>query len=218
MGTKGRFSSWALRKLAFALLLGGLGLAGVGLWLFLHDPADFAQQRQAAVRALTGEASRLRAAAADVDARMAVTRTEIAARQERAAQAGKVASDLEAFSGGLNRLTTSSVQLRENDERLARMRQMEVDSHKRVGELEQNLVRTQWEKDGMEIALERTQQQLATAAASRSEVVHYAREAWTFGGKAVLAAVAVVMIGPLFWRRRRAKLGDAAVRDAGRDR
>lgn len=203
MGAIDRVFFWLLRKLAWALLLGALGVIGVGLGLFLADQGDFDLRRLEAVRTLTGETARLKTALVGVAARMAGTRVEVAAQQERAAQAAKVAGELDALSSGLNRLTTASVQLRENDERRGRMRQMEADSRKRVGELEQGLVRAQWEKDGMEIALGRTQQQLAGATAGTSVVRHYAREAWTSGGKTIMAVVALVMIGPALWRRRR---------------
>jgi hypothetical protein len=205
MGASGRFFSWLLRKLALALLLVVLGVTGVGLGLFLADKGDFDLRRQETVRALTGDIAGLGTDLAAVGTRLDVARTELAAQRERAAQAAKVAIELEALSSGFNRVTTSSEQLRENEERRERMRQMVADSGKRAAELVQGLTRTQWEKDGLEIAMARKQEQLATATATSSAALHYAREAWAAGGKFVLAGVALVMLGPALWRRRRGR-------------
>src|SRR4051812_22330307 len=130
MGTLSRFISWLTHKLIFALALGVLGLAGFGFWTYFRDQVDFDFRRLEIVRALTGETTKLRAALADVDARMAAMRTEVGAQQDRAAQAARVVRELDAQTSGLNRLTTDGAQLRENDERLARMRQMQADALK----------------------------------------------------------------------------------------
>ena len=196
MGTLGRIVSWFTRQLTFALALGVLGLAACGLWVYFRDQVDFDVRRLEIVRALTGETTKLRAALADVEARMAGMRTEIGAQQERAAQAGKVARELEGQTSGLNRLTTDSAQLRENDERLARMRQMQADSVKRTTELQEALKRTQWEKDGLEIALGRMELQLKKAEENKSKVLHYVREAWAQHGPKVILVAALYFLGP----------------------
>jgi len=196
MGTIGRFFSWLLQKLTFAVVLAVLGVAGLGLWIFLRDQVDFDVRRLEIVRALTGETAKLKAALSDVDARMAKMRTDIAALQERAAQAGKVVRELDRVSGGLNRLTTDSAQLRENDARIERMKDMESAALHQVAELEQALKRTQWEKDGLEIALGRMQVQIKAAEESKSKVLHYAREAWAKYGNHVLLVIGLYFLGP----------------------
>lgn len=196
MGTLGRFISWLTHKLIFAAALAVIGLTGFSFWVYFRDQVDFDLSRLEIIRALTGETAKLKAALADVDGRMASMRTEISAQQDRAAQAGRVARELDASTSGLNRLTTDGVQLKENDERLARMRQMESDSLKRVTELQESLKRTQWEKDGLEIALGRMQLQLKSAEENKSKVVHYVREAWAKHGRYVLLIVGFYFLGP----------------------
>src|SRR5882757_1409721 len=102
MGALGRFFSWLVQKLTFALVLAGLGVAGLGLWIFLRDQVDFDVRRLEIVRALTGETTKLKAALSDVEARMAAMRTEIGTQQERAAQADKVAREVDKMTGGFN--------------------------------------------------------------------------------------------------------------------
>lgn len=196
MGTFGRIVSWLTRQLTLALALGVLGLAAFGFWVYFRDQVDFDFRRLELVRALTGESAKLRAALGDVEARIATMRTEVGAQQDRAAQAGKVARELESQTNGLNRLTTDSAQLRENDERLARMRQMQADSLKRVTELHEALKRAQWEKDGLEIALGRMEIQLRKAEANKSKIVHYVREAWAMHGPKIILIAALYFLGP----------------------
>ncbi|HEY4248515.1 MAG TPA: hypothetical protein VGM64_16950 [Lacunisphaera sp.] len=192
--------SWPLRKLAYAAVLAVLGLTGAGLWIFLHDGSDFETSHRNAVKKIAVENATLKAALVDSDARLAKTRTEIAARQLRADQAAKVAQNLDDLSGGLNQITTSSAQLKENDERIARMKQMEADSRKRAADLDQELIRIQWEKDGIEIAMERNRAQAATVATDESPLMYFARRAWADYGKAVLVGVVVLMFLPPLWR------------------
>ena len=192
--------SWPLRKLAYAALLAVLGLTGAGLWIFLHDGSDFEASHRNAIKKIETDDATLKAALADSEARLTKTRTEVAASQLRADQAAKVAHNLDDLSGGLNRITTNSAQLKENDERLARMKQMEADSRKRAAELDQGLIRIQWEKDGIEIALQRNRAQAAAVASEESPFLYFVRRAWIDYGKAVLVGVVVVMLLPPLWR------------------
>ncbi|MBI2515341.1 MAG: hypothetical protein HYV95_00340 [Opitutae bacterium] len=191
-----RFLSWLLQKLTFAVLLAGLGLTAFGLWVFLRDNLDFDLRRSELVRALTGESRRIDAAMADVEARMTAMRTEYAALEERAKQAARVAHEVESQSGGLSRLTGDGAQLRENDERLARLRQMESDAKTRLTELHEQLTRAQWEKDGLGIAQGRMKAQLKQAEEQKSRILHYAREAWDKYGWHVLVLVGLYFLGP----------------------
>lgn len=190
------FLSWLSRHLLVGAVLAAAALAGLGFWVYLRDQVDFDLRRLEIIRALTGETAKLRAALADVEARMAGMRTEITAQQDRAGQAARVARELEALNGGLSRLTTPSDQYRENTERLARMRQMEADSLKRVADLQESLKRTQWEKDGLEIALGRMQIQLKSVEENKSKVLHYLREAWARHGPYVLLVLGLYFLGP----------------------
>lgn len=191
-----RFLSWLLQKLAVAVLLAGLGVTGFGLWVFLRDNLDFDLRRNELVRALTGESRRIEAALADVEARMAGLRTESAALEERARQAARIAREVDAQSSGLSRLTGDGAQLRQNDERLARLRQMETEARTRLAALQEQLTRAQWEKDGLGIAQGRMQTQLKRAEEQKSQVLHYAREAWSNHGWQVLALVGLYFLGP----------------------
>jgi chromosome segregation ATPase len=200
MGGLTRIFSWALRKLAFGALLAALGMIGASLWVFLHEAGDFDTQQREAVHVLSGAKSKIDATLADADRRAAELQTRIAARQWRADQAARVARELDDLSGTLDWFTVSSDQLKENSRRLARMKEMEADSLTRILDLRQGLVHIQVERDGMEIALARTQAQLKTATEETSPGLHYVRAAWEAYGRWVLLGVVLVMLAPALWR------------------
>ena len=200
MGNNKSLLMWPLRKLAYAALLAALGLTGAGLWIFLHEGNTFEASHRNAAKKLATENATLKMALGDADNRMASTRTRIAAINLRADQAAKVAQSLDDLSGGLNRITTASDQLKENDARLARMKQMEADSRKRAADFDQELIHIQWEKDGIEIAMERNRTEAATVATEESPLLFYARHAWNDYGTAVLIGVVVLMLAPSLWR------------------
>lgn len=196
MGALIRFLSWLLRKLTFGVVLVAAGVVGFGLWLYLRDHVDFDQRQQEVVRALTGQRSQLKTALSDVEARTASLRADIAGQEQRAAQAARVAAELADLNSGFNRLGTSAEQLRLNEERLVRMREMEAEARARAAELQQTLMRGQWEKDGLEIALGRLEVQIRAAEEQRSRVIDFVRESWTRYGLYVVTAALVWLIGP----------------------
>lgn len=226
MGALARFVSWCLQKLTFGLLLLGLGLAGFGLWLYLRDNVDFDLRRQDLVRALTGEIGKLREALKDVQVRMDGMTVDVARNEQRAAEAARLAGELEALNSGLNRLTTSGEQVKLNEERLARLRQTEKEARAQVAALREALKRTQWEKDGLQIALGKLEVQLEAAERQKSKVMHYAQTAWERFGRQVLIVVAIwflapplgrmvayFMVAPFISSRAPVRLGDPARAD-----
>ncbi len=207
-----RLFSWLLKKLLLAAVLSGAALAALGWWLFRAEGGGtFEQRQQHARRTLQAEVAKNRDALAAVEAKIALQPSVIAAQELRARQAAKVAQELDELGSGLNRLTTDGAQLRENEARQARLKQMDADATKRVGELKQEFVRLQWEKDGLEIARERLQGQLRVAEANQSPAGHYALAAWDRFGDFVLWGVALVVFGPtvvrFFFSRRPADVG-----------
>lgn len=196
MGALARFVSWCVQKLTFGLLLLVLGLTGFGLWLYLRDNVDFDLRRQDLIRALTGETGKLREALKDVQVRMDGMTVDVARNEQRAAEAARLATELDTLNSGFARLGTSSEQVKLNDERLARLRQTEKEARDQVAALRERLRRTQWEKDGLQIALGKLEVQLQAAERQKSRVLHYAHAAWDRFGKHVLIVIAIWFLGP----------------------
>jgi hypothetical protein len=191
-----RILSWCLRKLTFGVVLVIAGVVGFGAWIYLRDDFTIEQRRIELVRALNGQRGQMKAALADVEARMAAQRDEVAAQERRAREAARLIVELTDLNSGLNRLSASAEQVRLNEQRLARLRETEAEARLKVADLRQALTRAQWEQEGLTLALGRLEQQIATAEAQKSRMIDFLREAWSRHGALVLIVVAIWMLGP----------------------
>ena len=196
MGALAKFVSWGLRKLTFGFLLAVAGLAALGLWLYVREHVDFEQVRLETVRHLTGQTARIRAALHDVEVRTDGMKADLGRQEDRGREATRLREDLERENSGLSRLTTSGDQIRLNEERMARLRQIEAETKARAGELRDLITRAQWEQDGLRVALGKTETQLRAAEAQTSQAMHYARQAWERYGRHVLLVVLIWFLGP----------------------
>lgn len=200
MGSLAKFLSWCVRKLTFGFALAFMGLAGFGLWLYVRDNVDFDQWRQDVIRQLTGETGRIREALRDVEVRLDGMRVERDRQLAKAKEAARLRADLESENSGLRRLTNSAEQVKLNDERLARLAALEREASDQATKLTELITRGGWERDGLKVALGRTEAQLQKAEAQKSRLAHYARAAWERYGRWVVASVLLYFLGPPVWR------------------
>ena len=196
MSMFGQFFSWLLKRLLRALLVAGLGLTALAWWQQQKDGADFAQARETELQKLGREVSKLQADLTAVQQRITAGLATVAAEELRARQAAKIAKELDELNSGLSRLTTDGAQVKENDERLARLKQMEADADSHAADTRQALTRDQWAKDGAELALTQAQEKYSAMQKDDSAPLHYLRLAWERYGQLVLAAVGVIFFGP----------------------
>lgn len=196
MGAVAKFFSWVLRKLTFGVVLAAAGLAGFGLWLYVRENVDLEQLRQETVRELTGRTAQTRTAWEDVKVRLDGIRVEAARWRDREAEAARLRAGLEAETGALARLSTPAEQVKLNEERLARLRQIETEARDAQARLAEQITRAEWERDGLQVALGRLDGQLREAEARKSELAHYARLTWERYGRYVVAAVLLWFLGP----------------------
>lgn len=196
MGTIVRILSWILQKLTFGFLLMVIGILGFGLWLYLRDNVNFDRARQETLRTLSGEARQIKAALGDVELRLVAMNADLAHWEKRASEAARLTEELEAQNRGLNRLTTSADQQKLNEARLVRLRTMENQARAGAEEIRTKITRTQWERDGLQIALGRSADQLRLAEQQQSKILHYARSAWASYGLQVSIGVVIWFLGP----------------------
>lgn len=196
MGFLARILSWLVRQLTFGVLLVAAGVLGFGAWIYLRDDIQFEQRRLELARALNGQRGQMQAALADTEARLATLRADIAAQELRAREAARLVTELTGLNSGLNRLTTPAEQIRQNEERLARLRATEAEARQRIADWQQTLARAQWEKEGLVNALGRLESQLATVEAQKSRAVDFVREAWERFGWYVVLGAAIALLGP----------------------
>lgn len=200
MGALGKFISWLLQKLTLSVAVLIVGVAGFALWIFLREHVDLDLRRQELVRTINGDNRRIRAALDGVELRIAEMQASLVRHEQRAREAARVAAEIAALGGGLNRLSTSADQARRNAERLAGLREIEAAARREAAEQREALTRAEWEREGLTIALGRLDGQLREAEKQKSQVVHYAREAWSRYGAYVAITVAVWLVAPTLGR------------------
>lgn len=196
MGTLGRFLSWLLRQLTFGVVLVAAGVIGFGLWMYLRDDLRFEQRRMDLARLLTGQKTQMRAALADAELRLGRIRGAIGEQERRAAEAARIARELQDLNGGLTRLGRPADEVRQVEERLVRLRATEAEARQRAAELQGELARTQWEHEGLTQALGRLEFQLVEVEAGKSRSLEFVREVWSRYGGVVLLGVSLWLLGP----------------------
>jgi hypothetical protein len=80
---------------------------------------------------------------------------------------------------------------------------MKTEATARAAELRTTIIRTAWERDGVEIDLERVNRHLAAVERDRSKTLHYLALAWQRSRWYVIIALAAWFLAPTLWRRRR---------------
>jgi septal ring factor EnvC (AmiA/AmiB activator) len=196
-----------MQKAGVAALLVAVGLGAYAFWFAARDPVDYDQRRSESLRLLTGEQQHLRAALDDVKQRIASLETALAAQQERLHTSDRAIAALRAgdiwWRTAWDRLFGNADQVRTKEECLARFEKMKADATARAAELRPNIIRASWERDGMEIDLERVNRHLAAVERNRSKTLHYLSLAWQRSRWYVIAALALWFLAPTLWRRRR---------------
>ncbi len=191
-----RLAKWLVQKLAAGVLIVVLGLAAYGLWLFLRDNVDFDAVRRQFLSELNGERQHTRAALDDTNKRMAAMQAGLAQQQGRAQMAGRAIHELEQMRSMWASLFGDREQQQTYSVQLEHMEQVKHAADERAVELQQELVRAQWEKDGLEIALGKLDKRISLAEANQSRVVHYLLLAWDKTKWYVAAALGLYFLGP----------------------
>jgi chromosome segregation ATPase len=198
---------WLVHKAGVAVLFVGVGLGAYAIWLAARDSADFDLRQSESRRLLTGEQQHLQAELATVKQRLANLETALAAQEERVHTADRVIASVRSDDSWWRtvweRLFGDADQVCSKEERLARLENMKRDAAARAAELRTTIIRTSWERDGVEIDLERLSRHLAAVERDRSKTLHYLALAWQRSRWYVIAVLALWFFVPrLRWRRR----------------
>jgi hypothetical protein len=208
------FNSWWAGGIGGAVLLAAAWVGGQAVWLAAHDPVDFDAHRREGLEKLAAEQDRAQAALAAVQSRLAHLEAELATEEERRRTAARAIASLRAgdhwWSSAWDKLFGDSTQVRTREERLARLEQTNAEAAARIAELRPAVTRATWERDGVEIALERVNRSLAAVERDRSKTLHYLSLAWRRSRWYVIAALAAGLGVPVWWRLRRQSRGSTS--------
>jgi hypothetical protein len=194
-----KFARWLLTKFGAAALIVLLGLAAFGLWLFLRDNLGVDGRRGEELQRLGVERQRLVAAKAAVEERIVKFKAEAAVQQHRLEQAAKVMAALRELESWWDRLFGNRAQQSANAEQVKRLQEIQAESKSRLSDLKAKITQTNWEKDGVEIALQRVEGEIRRVEETQSVVVHYWHRAWVQARWYVFGALAAYFLGPTVW-------------------
>lgn len=194
-----KFARWLLTKFGAAALIVVLGLAALGLWLFLRDNLGVDVRRGEELQRLALERNRLVAAKGEVERRIASFKAEAVGQQQRLDQAKKVMATLQALESWWDRLFGNRAQQGANADQVKRMEQIKAESTSLLLELRGRITQATWEKDGVEIALQRTEAEIKRVENTKSVVEHYWHRAWVQARWYIAGALAAYFFGPTLW-------------------
>lgn len=178
MGLILSFFRWLAAKFAVALLLVVLGLGAGAAWLHLREGMDLEDWRRDALRLVGGQRDQTKAARADVVARMDRLAGEIAAEKARDKLAEGAIEKLRELESLWDRLIGNPEQQKENARQIERLTERRHAIARHVAELQRDLTRATWERDGLDLALGKLEERLAEIEARRSRVLTYLERLW----------------------------------------
>jgi hypothetical protein len=195
-----RLATWALQKLAVAAAIVVLALAAYGGWLYLQEEGLLERQRLERLKQAVADRDKLRATQAAVEQRIATLKQELEAQRARAQKAGEIVAKLRQLESWWDRLFGDREQQATNVERMQRLEAMRSEAQAKLSELQGLVVKSGWEKDGVDVALVRAEAEVARLEAGQSQARRYVAEAWESTKWFVAAALTSYLLGPTIWK------------------
>lgn len=197
-----KFLGWILVRSLAGALLALLLLAALGLWRFNRDPGDFAVRRSQRVADLKSQEKQVQASLDKVAKQREETSAEIDAEDARASQAERVIATLKDLASTWDRYVGNPAQQKANDEQIARMETLRDAARKKQADLKQERTRLIWERDGLEIALQKVQDQISAIDEQQSALGYYLSDTWDRAQVWYLGFVVVLFFGLLMFAPR----------------
>jgi hypothetical protein len=126
-------------------------------------------------------------------------RAEIEAQQARVKQAEKVVASLRELESWWDRWFGNRGQQSANAEQVRKMEELKLAATGKWAELQRTVTQVVWEKEGLELALRRTHDEIGHLEATRSRTRHYAVLAWERTKWFIGLALAGYFLGPTLW-------------------
>jgi hypothetical protein len=192
-----RLAKRLAQKLAVSLLIVGLVLAAGGLWVSWRDRVNFSAAKPQFVAGLKNDRQHTAAALDDVNKRMTEMQAELAQQQAREQMEDKAIAGLRELRSWWDSWFGDREQQRVYADQLTRDEQLKHDTEAREIELVQELRRTKWEKDGIEIELGQLDRRIHAAETNQSRFVTYLVLAWDKTKWYAVAALGLYFFGAI---------------------
>lgn len=195
-----RFVTWLAEKFAGLATILALGVIAAALWLFLQDKMDYEVHREGLLKAARGERLQLLAAKDAAENRILSLQKEAVAARQRELDATHVLERLEELDGGWSAWFRDRSERESLSLRKSRVDAIRKEAAAKAEQLQKEAVIEGYKRDGILIALEKTERRLATYERARSGLIYYLEAAWQRVQWQVLAIVGLWLLGPPLFR------------------
>jgi hypothetical protein len=189
------------QKLAVSLIIVALVLAAGGLWVFWRDRVNLSAAKPQFIAGLKSNRQQTAAALDDVNRHRAEMQAELAQQQSREQMTDKAIAGVRKLQSWWDGWFGDREKQRVYAGQLARDEQLKHDAEAREVELVQELRRTRWEKDGLEIELSQLDRRIHAAETNQSRFVGYLVLAWDKVKWYAVAALGLYLLGPALGKR-----------------
>lgn len=191
----------AAEKAVIVALVAALLLAGAAAYFFANDAQSLGTEAR-----WRAELTRLDEQKDETQRQIEALEIEIPPEKERVVRSENVVKQLRQLKSTWGWLGVNRAQERANAERLEKMEAFHADAVAKLTELQQELRRLRWARDGYEIERDRLAAKLAAEEARKASLGHLWSRVWQRMRGWLLLGAAVYLIGlvvmPVWWRRR----------------
>ncbi len=197
-----KFLGWLLIRVLAGALLVLLLLGALSYWRYRHDGGDFVRQRSARLADLKSQEQQVQASLEKVRKQREETSAEIDAEDARASQADRVIATLRDLASTWDRYVGNPAQQKANDEQMKRMEVLRDAARKKQADLKQDRTRLIWERDGLEISLQKVQDQLGSIDQEQSALMFYLADTWDRAGNGCIGFLIILFFVLLMFAPR----------------
>ncbi|HWL16661.1 MAG TPA: hypothetical protein VNR00_13720 [Opitutus sp.] len=186
--------------------IAALTLAALGLYFFINDESDLNREPR-----LRRELAQLDAELAAVQQRIDQLEVDLVPAKSRVVQADKVIAQREQIKNTWSWFTGNREQQKANEEQLERMQAFRADAAAKLSDVQQELRRVRWERDGRQIERDRVTDALREEEARQATFSYYLQRAWLRSRSWIFLGAAAYLFVPVLlpaafkrWREGRA--------------
>lgn len=190
---------WLTRRLAGVAVAALAAAAIYGAWLFVRQEALQEWDRRSRLQSAITDRGKIERAREALAARTNELGAETKAQEARLREATRTVAELRDREGWWGRWFGDSTGRAENAKRIARADASREEAAGRLAASRRALEQAGWEREGLEAAWSRVNDEIAFLERGRSWFVRWIAAAWDKAKGYVIGGLAVVLLGPITW-------------------
>lgn len=190
---------WLARRLAGVAVAALTAGAIYGAWLFVRQEALQEWERRGRLESAIADREKIGRAREALARRVTELGAEATAQETRAREASRTVAEIRDREGWWGRWFGERQERAANAERIARSEAARDEATARLAASRRALEQAGWEREGLEAAWRRVNDEISFLERGRSWLVRWIGAAWEKVKWYVIGGLAVVLLGPLAW-------------------